>query len=110
MQQGEPTCDKGSIAELELGVCAVTEAACCCRAMSTLLVVPLVVPAVAVVVVLPPASPASLPSASLSLPLTLSKSTVLVLLRDSLDGLFVTGLRVDCGVVEAWLRVFAADA
>jgi hypothetical protein len=78
--------------------------------MSTLLVVPLVVPAVAVVVVLPPASPASLPSASLSLPLTLSKSTVLVLLRDSLDGLFVTGLRVDCGVVEAWLRVFAADA
>jgi len=94
--------------ELELGVCAVPEVACCCRPISTLLVVPLGVPAVAVVVVLPPASPASLPSASLSLPLTLSKSTVLVLLRDSRDGLFVTGLRVDCGVVvEPWLRVFA---
>lgn len=95
------------MAELELGVCAVPEAGCC-RAMSTLLVVPLVVPAVAVVVL--PVSPTSLPSASLSLPLTMSRRTVLVLLRDSLAGLFVTGLRVDCGVVEAWLRLFAADA
>jgi hypothetical protein len=94
------------MAEFELGVCAVPDAAF--RTMSTLLLVPLVVPAVAVVVL--PGSPASLPSASLSLPRTLSKSTVLVLLRESLEGLFVTGLRVDCGVVEAWLRVFAADA
>jgi hypothetical protein len=56
-------------------------------------------------------SPASSASVSLSLPLVLSFSPALVVLRDNLEGLFEPGLRGwDCGVVEAWLRRFAADA
>jgi hypothetical protein len=80
------------------------------RVRSTWLPEPLTVAAVAVVVVL--AVSASSPSVSLSFALPLSlRSPVLVLLRDSLEGLFASGLRAwDCSVAEAWLRVPLASS
>ena len=102
------TCDNGSIAELEPGVWTGAAG----RATSGLLPAAAALPVPAMAVVWVPASPASSASVSLSFPLLLSLSAALVeVFRDSLEGLFVPGLRGwDCGVVEAWLRVFAADA
>ena len=102
------TCDNGSMALWGPGVCAGVEAAR--RARSTWPLELLAVAAVGVVVVF--VVSASSPSASLSFarPLSLG-SAVLVLLRDTLGGLLVLGLRAwDRGVVEAWLRVPAVRA
>jgi hypothetical protein len=74
-----------------------------------LLPVSLAVPAIAAVTT--PGSPVSPVSVSLSFARLFSLRAVLVLLRDSLDGLLVPGLREwDWGVVGSWLRVPAADA
>jgi hypothetical protein len=102
------TCDNGSIALWGPGVCAGVEAAR--RARSTWPLEPLTVAAIAVVVVLAVSASSTSVSPSLALPLSLG-SPVLVLLRDSLGGVFVPGLRAwDRGVVEAWLRVPAVGA